>query len=127
MGLKQIAYEAYRRVNALESALVAKGIMREGEVQELYDEAMRHENEIQQKLRLEFWDKLKDGIEVEVNRFTDKPKYGTLVAKSVHPFTAICIYNKKGKVDCFSNLLDDDIAIKSEDGSWEYLKWRRSC
>jgi len=121
MSLRLIAHEAYYRIRALETALIVKGILREGEVQELHDEAVRQETEARQALWHKSWDKLKDGVEVELRPYHDKPQDGTVVAKSIHPFATICICDKKQKIACFTRLSLSDIHIKTEDGTWEYI------
>jgi len=121
MGLREIAHTAYLRTNALETALIEKGILCEGELQKLDNEARRRESERHQASRVKFWDKLEIGIEVELYLWSAKPKYGTLIAKSISPFTSVCILDKKRKIAFFGNLSDADIRIKTQAGSWESI------
>ena len=122
MGISEIARTAYFQVRALEKILVTKGILGEGVLAKMVEEETSRQIEEARKARLESWDKLTQGKYVRIRELGKWGKRGTkegfVVSKSIEPFNAICIRDRKTKIRCLSNYPNINIEIQDEKGDW---------
>lgn len=91
MGIKQIATEAYHRMQALEQLLVAKGIIEEGEAAKHYQDILTERAEQYKKLREEFWSRIDDGDHIEYFGDPRDSWEGIVLAKSVRPWQVLTV------------------------------------
>jgi len=92
MNLKQMAREAYHKVEALEGLLVAKGVIESGEAEAWIENLMKEEGERREAEQREFWNRLEDNDWISCYG-----QQGRLRAKSKTPWKALVITTVKTK------------------------------
>lgn len=121
MSIGLIARQALYKVCALEKALILKGILTKGEVEQLYNDELREQAEEEKKRESEHWDQLEVGVEIEVFPDMRKPIRGILIGKSVRPWLFICLqitdrgsyhkHYKHGEIASFNSLSPSDVEL----------------
>jgi hypothetical protein len=92
LGIKQIAYDAYCRIQTLEEILVAKGILQKGEAAKYHQDMLAERAKQYKKLREDFWNRINDGDHIEYTQpFSRNVWEGVVLAKSVRPWEVLTV------------------------------------